>query len=220
MGFGLHMGKAVQGAIGSERKLDATYISEAVEFAEFLESSTKQYGLKMLMSDAFYDLLDPVNRRRCRKIDQLLLPNEEEAQYLDDMELLEVSEKMDLYTFDMDIEALWRKDILDKGMSPGRDDASDEGSERSAGGSSLTRNSTPIMITRILKGPSAGMGLSSRNVGGSGSSSKPGMGRRGSLLFRPGGSKFSSDVATSSLLRSSDLKTCTSLIDFEYSEPQ
>lgn len=28
MGFGLHAGKAVQGAIGSQRKLDATYISE------------------------------------------------------------------------------------------------------------------------------------------------------------------------------------------------
>ena len=37
MGFGLHAGKAVQGAIGSSRKLDATYISESVERAEFLE---------------------------------------------------------------------------------------------------------------------------------------------------------------------------------------
>lgn len=43
-GFGLHAGKAVQGAIGSPRKLDATYISESVERAEFLESSTKTYG--------------------------------------------------------------------------------------------------------------------------------------------------------------------------------
>lgn len=43
-GFGLHAGKAVQGAIGSQRKLDATYLSEAVERAEFLESSTKIYG--------------------------------------------------------------------------------------------------------------------------------------------------------------------------------
>lgn len=37
MGFGLHAGKAVQGAIGSTKKLDATYISESVERAEFLE---------------------------------------------------------------------------------------------------------------------------------------------------------------------------------------
>ena len=38
MGFGLHAGKAVQGAIGSTKKLDATYISESVETAEFLEA--------------------------------------------------------------------------------------------------------------------------------------------------------------------------------------
>ena len=47
MGFGLHAGKAVQGAIGSPRKLDATYISESVERAEFLESSTKTYGKRI-----------------------------------------------------------------------------------------------------------------------------------------------------------------------------
>ncbi len=62
MGFGLHAGKAVQGAIGSQRKLDATYISESVERAEFLESNTKTYGVPVLMSDAFYNLLDPSNR--------------------------------------------------------------------------------------------------------------------------------------------------------------
>eukprot|EP00956_Cyclotella_meneghiniana_P004350 scaffold5312_cov71-Cyclotella_meneghiniana.AAC.4 len=38
MGFGLHAGRAVQGAIGSTKKLDATYISESVETAEFLEA--------------------------------------------------------------------------------------------------------------------------------------------------------------------------------------
>jgi class 3 adenylate cyclase len=54
MGFGLHAGKAVQGAIGSQRKIDATYVSEAVERAEFLEASTKKYGLNMLMSDSFH----------------------------------------------------------------------------------------------------------------------------------------------------------------------
>ena len=54
MGFGLHAGKAVQGAIGSQRKIDATYVSEAVERAEFLEASTKKYGLNMLMSGSFH----------------------------------------------------------------------------------------------------------------------------------------------------------------------
>lgn len=44
MGFGLHVGWAIEGAIGSKRKIDASYISPHVNMTEFLESSTKQYG--------------------------------------------------------------------------------------------------------------------------------------------------------------------------------
>mmetsp|Transcript_27023 Transcript_27023/g.27400 ORF Transcript_27023/g.27400 Transcript_27023/m.27400 type:complete len:93 (+) Transcript_27023:2-280(+) len=54
MGFGLHAGKAVQGAIGSQRKLDATYISEAV-----------------LVSDSFHCLLFVLVERLCCKMDQV-----------------------------------------------------------------------------------------------------------------------------------------------------
>ena len=104
MGFGLHAGKAVQGAIGSQRKIDATYVSESVERAEFLESSTKKYGLKMLMSDNFHRLLHPSNRRRCRKVDQILLQNEED----DEEDVVYEGDVMELFTFDMDIDALWR----------------------------------------------------------------------------------------------------------------
>lgn len=105
MGCGLHAGKAVQGAIGSQRKIDATYVSESVERAEFLESSTKKYGLKMLMSDSFHRLLHPSNRRRCRKIDQILLKSEDDD---DEDAPVEEGDFMELFTFDMDIDALWR----------------------------------------------------------------------------------------------------------------
>jgi class 3 adenylate cyclase len=106
MGFGLHAGKAAQCAIGSQRKIDATYVSEAVERAEFLESSTKQYGLKMLMSDSFHRLLHPSNRRRCRKIDQILFHNEDEDD--DDEAAYAKGDIMELFTYDMDIEASWK----------------------------------------------------------------------------------------------------------------
>lgn len=105
MGCGLHAGKAVQGAIGSQRKIDATYVSEAVERAEFLESSTKKYGLKMLMSDSFHRLLHPSNRRRCRKVDQILLKNDEDEE---NDETMFDGDAMELFTFDMDIDALWK----------------------------------------------------------------------------------------------------------------
>ena len=41
---GLHMGWAIEGAIGSNRKIDASYLSPHVNTTEFLESSTKAYG--------------------------------------------------------------------------------------------------------------------------------------------------------------------------------
>ena len=52
MGFGLHAGRAVQGAIGSTKKLDATYISESVERAEYLEvkSANESIPLTLLCS--------------------------------------------------------------------------------------------------------------------------------------------------------------------------
>jgi hypothetical protein len=118
MGFGLHAGSAVQGAIGSQRKLDATYISESVERAEFLESSTKTYGVPLLMSDSFYNLLDSANRYRCRKVDQLLFLNEDNSNLTDPLEILDCGEKMNLYTFDMDIDALWRdEDDINQDLS-------------------------------------------------------------------------------------------------------
>lgn len=112
LGFGLHAGKAVQGAIGTQRKLDATYISEAVERSEFLESSTKRYGVPLLMSDDFYSLLDSANRYRCRKVDQLIMLTEEGGGLSDPLEILDSGEKMNIYTFDVDIEALWRSPMM------------------------------------------------------------------------------------------------------------
>jgi len=71
MGFGLHAGMAIQGAIGSDRKLDPTYISTAVNTAEKLECLTKEYGVQMLLSGAFHDLLPRSSQRRCRRIERI-----------------------------------------------------------------------------------------------------------------------------------------------------
>jgi class 3 adenylate cyclase len=154
MGFGLHAGKAVQGAIGSQRKIDATYVSESVERAEFLESSTKKYGLNMLMSDSFHRLLHPSNRRRCRKIDQILLQNDED----DDEEAgYDEGDVMELFTFDMDIDALWR--TASKKSTDNADSASESDSiNESAKGSKREvmekkASSARHVPVSLLKGP-------------------------------------------------------------------
>jgi class 3 adenylate cyclase len=41
MGFGLHMGWAIEGAVGSQFKIDATYLGYNVTMASRLEAATK-----------------------------------------------------------------------------------------------------------------------------------------------------------------------------------
>ena len=41
MGFGLHIGWGIEGAIGSEYKIDASYLSPNVNMASRLEAATK-----------------------------------------------------------------------------------------------------------------------------------------------------------------------------------
>jgi class 3 adenylate cyclase len=139
MGFGMHAGRAVQGAIGSQRKIDATYVSEAVERAEFLESSTKKYGLRMLMSDSFHRLLHPSNRRRCRKIDQILIKEDDDEDADDEGDDEPNGDMMELFTFDVDIDALWAKKIA-KPEGRESDSASDSGSRRGALGKNQREN--------------------------------------------------------------------------------
>ena len=69
MGMGLHVGNAVEGAIGSDRKIDATYISRAVNYSEFLESSTKAYKVPLLMSGHFWEHLTDGAKDKTRKLD-------------------------------------------------------------------------------------------------------------------------------------------------------
>jgi class 3 adenylate cyclase len=50
LGLGLHIGWSIEGAIGSEFKIDASYLSPSVNMAGKLEGSTKIYGIPMLIS--------------------------------------------------------------------------------------------------------------------------------------------------------------------------
>lgn len=69
MGFGLHFGWAIEGAIGSEFKIDASYLSPHVNIAARLEAATKQYGVAMLISGDFTSLLSEKVKMVTREID-------------------------------------------------------------------------------------------------------------------------------------------------------
>merc|ERR1719163_1653666 len=47
--FGLHYGWAIEGAVGTEFKIDASYLSPNVSIAYSLEAATQKYGVSILV---------------------------------------------------------------------------------------------------------------------------------------------------------------------------
>merc|ERR1719247_2933081 len=73
LGFGLHSGWAIEGAIGSEFKIDASYLSPNVNMAARLEGVTKSYGALILLSDTMISLMSEQIAQECRLIDHVAM---------------------------------------------------------------------------------------------------------------------------------------------------
>ena len=56
MGFGLHVGWAIEGAIGSSFKIDASYLSSNVNMSSNLEELTKTYGVMVIFTRELYEM--------------------------------------------------------------------------------------------------------------------------------------------------------------------
>jgi len=84
--YGMDAGWAVEGAVGSEYKIDATYLSPHVNMASRMMSATKQYGVTILLSKAVEELLS----RTCRK----------KLRHLDTVYVKGSKVKQDIFTFD------------------------------------------------------------------------------------------------------------------------
>jgi class 3 adenylate cyclase len=89
MGFGLHVGWGIEGAIGSQRKVDCSYLSPHVNISARLESATKAFGKLLLLSEAFVSALSPEVAASCRKLDRVTVKGS--------------NEPMILYTFDVHV---------------------------------------------------------------------------------------------------------------------
>ena len=92
MGFGLHFGWAIEGAIGSVFKIDASYLSPNVNMASRLEAATKQYGVPLLISNDLYRILSKKTQRYCREIDRVTVKGSKKP--------------VGLFTVDIDISVL------------------------------------------------------------------------------------------------------------------
>lgn len=95
LGFGLHSGWAIEGAIGSEFKIDASYLSPNVNMAARLEACTKQYGCLVLISDALVKLCSDPVAHECRLIDHVAMVGGREAFKLFTMDLDDLALEID-----------------------------------------------------------------------------------------------------------------------------
>ena len=71
MGFGMHIGWAIEGAIGSKYKIDASYLSPNVNMSARLEAATHQFGCSILVSEWFYNELSADAKSYCRMVDRI-----------------------------------------------------------------------------------------------------------------------------------------------------
>ena len=85
--FGLHMGWTIEGAIGSESKIDACYLSPNKTIAERVEDLCHYYDMQILLTEALYNLMSLKARTTLRKIDVILMK--------------ESKEHFGIYTFDL-----------------------------------------------------------------------------------------------------------------------
>ncbi len=89
IGFGIHLGWSIEGAIGSTFKIDASYLSPNANMANGCEERTKEYGAVVIMTDKFVENLSEECQKYVRMID-----------------IINGDEQLGLYTVDFDLTAL------------------------------------------------------------------------------------------------------------------
>ena len=82
MGFGLTQGWAIEGALGSFFKIDASYLSPNVNVSNKLEEETKTYGAPILISGELYRYFTEQCKRECRQIDNIIFKGKEQPMAL------------------------------------------------------------------------------------------------------------------------------------------
>lgn len=90
MGFGLHVGWGIEGAVGSLQKVDATYLSPNVNMTARLETASKQFGVPLLCSEIFYKCLSEKAQTKVRRLDKVMVKGSVQS--------------IDLYTYNADQE--------------------------------------------------------------------------------------------------------------------
>jgi hypothetical protein len=92
---GLHFGWAIEGAVGSEFKIDASYLSPNVSIAESVEKATQIYGVSILLTEFVKKSCTPEIANKFRLIDCVKISGSKEPMELYVMDLCYCHLKVD-----------------------------------------------------------------------------------------------------------------------------
>lgn len=84
-GFGLHCGEVTIGAVGTDRRMQTTAIGDAVNLTARIESSTKVYGVGVIITEKVRDMLADPESFHMRSIDRVRVKGKQDV-----VELFEV----------------------------------------------------------------------------------------------------------------------------------
>ncbi|CAL1157508.1 unnamed protein product [Cladocopium goreaui] len=73
LSIGLHKGWAIEGAVGSEFKIDCSYLSPNVSIATSIERSTEVYNVSVIVAQSVIDLVSYNMRCQLRLIDRVVI---------------------------------------------------------------------------------------------------------------------------------------------------
>ena len=91
IGFGIHLGWSIEGAIGSNFKIDASYLSPNCNMANTCEEKTKEYGVDLIMTDKFVENLSNEAQKKTRILDICYDEDEPIGFYTMDFDTNEIS---------------------------------------------------------------------------------------------------------------------------------
>jgi class 3 adenylate cyclase len=73
LSFGLHLGWAIEGAVGSEFKIDASYLSPNVSIATSVERATAIYGVSLIVAQSVIENCSLEMAKQHRLIDRVII---------------------------------------------------------------------------------------------------------------------------------------------------
>lgn len=107
--MGMHIGWAIEGAIGSEYKIEPSYISPNVTMTSKIEDLCKPYGVHIMICNSVVEHISDVFKNELRMIDRVLLKGD-----TDPIELYTIDLKTDMLVDDPKVMTIDKLSGLEK----------------------------------------------------------------------------------------------------------